>query len=83
MSNLELEWTKEWPTEVGLYLFYGGFKKSNIKKLSVCEVVKVRNSLVYMAAYSFLYKGESVGVFTPLNIELPDEALEGVHNETV
>ena len=45
------EWSYEWPTEPGLYLFYGDFRKeSSLRKpsprLAICKVSLAANGIV-------------------------------------
>lgn len=72
-------WTLTWPTEPGLYLFYGGHKDKPFRpRIQLCEVWnnKVRTRV---ASGQVLYESEQVGVFKPFIAESPDlEALGAI-----
>lgn len=62
------EWTETWPTEVGVYLFYGdlNFKRSDshfIAKFYVLEVWEIANGIAYVSNGQFAYPREGYGMF--------------------
>ena len=74
----EPKWTKEWPTEIGWYWFWGqphyGLRDLPAQLYSV-EVHYTRNDMAYVANGSFMYKGGGGwGVWCPAILpELPKE----------
>jgi len=55
------EWTTEWPTEPGMYWFYGyRYGKDNDEKpeMQLLEVSKIANGFMYIAEGNFMYKSE-------------------------
>lgn len=69
------QWTDEWPTEPGTYLFYGtSYVSDNLKpRLKVCLVKRDNdNELFMIAGGSRLRKKEQYGMFTKLEeVDLP------------
>jgi hypothetical protein len=72
-------WTTEWPTERGLYLFYGNHK-GEAPKFKLCEVWVNDEGEVNgrVADGQFLYESEQVGVFRPFDEKPPDLKAMGV-----
>jgi len=68
-------WTLEWPTEPGFYLFYGDYKGHGFKPtVQFCEVWDNKDRTAVMSG-QFLYRSQ-VGAFKRLIVEPPDlEAL--------
>lgn len=68
------QWSTEWPTEPGNYLFYGNYKGQE-PELKLCHVSKAGGDLnphiARIADGAFLYEGEQEGVFKPLRVETP------------
>ena len=71
---LELEWTPEWPQELGTFLFYGDFKGANWKpRLHLCTVWRAGSGgLMYDAGSHFLSPDQEVGMFARIEVEEPD-----------
>ena len=54
-------WTKEWPTEIGFYWFYGFLwsrREDDKPRLDSVEVKPIGNGIMYVAGGSFIYKTE-------------------------
>jgi len=64
-------WTKEWPKEPGLYLYYGGFK-DNLPQMQLCTVSLNNKKLHYMTEARFLYPQDQEGAFRPFDEKPPD-----------
>lgn len=75
-------WTLEWPTEPGLYLFYGDYTKvpgGEFKpQLKLCQANAVPNGVILVAGGHFLYKSEQAGAFRPFSADIPDLAALGL-----
>jgi hypothetical protein len=68
-----MEWTIEWPSEVGVYWFYGwDYGLTNAPaKFHLVEVHQALNGVVLVMDGAFMFKSEGhMGVFAP--IQLPD-----------
>lgn len=52
-------WMEKWPTEPGYYWFYGQQFKASTVRLHFVNVMRVRNSLVYVCDNSIMYKPEA------------------------
>lgn len=78
-TPLPSHWTLEWPTEPGLYLFYGGFRGHGPEHdaMHLCHVFKNRNGIHRTLGNRFLYESEEQGAFKRLTEEPPD--LEALH----
>jgi len=75
-------WTKEWPTESGLYWFYGflwyqHYRDGDNPKLVSVEAKPASNGIMYVAKGTFIYKIEGhMGFWRKADLpELPS------HNE--
>jgi len=69
--GVDEEWTEEWPTKPGDYLFYGDYvslkERSFWPRFHICHVGKSGDGKVMRdAGGQFLYKSEAYGVFKPL-----------------
>lgn len=66
MSGIEVgEWTTEWPTEEGLYWFYGwmfGRRLEKSPKLDIIKTIRLgsaeKGSMTYISNGSFVYESE-------------------------
>jgi hypothetical protein len=65
-------WSLEWPTEPGLYLFYGDYNGLP-PKFKLCEVMVNDEGKVVgrVADGQFLYESEQVGAFRPFDEKPP------------
>jgi len=74
-----VEWTTEWPTEPGVYWFYGwcvSYRRVPANFYCV-EVWKEGNSIGYEACGHSLYKSEGAeGVWQPVQFPEPPEEQE-------
>jgi len=71
------EWSEEWPTEPGLYLFYGDrFKKADNPLFKpdffLCKVRAASNAMMYIAGDNFMYESQGYGVFKPITEPVPE-----------
>lgn len=68
-----LEWTEEWPTEPGTYLFYGNYHGTKAKPhLEICKANESMNGVLTLTAgAAFLYSSEQYGMFARLELEMP------------
>jgi len=68
-----MTWTKRWPTEPGLYLFFGDYKDRNFKpRLKLCCVHPISNGVMLTADGAFLFRSEQVGIFKKFEEPEPD-----------
>jgi len=68
-------WSLKWPTESGLYLFFGG-REGETTKFHLVQVVNNDGNVSYLGGAEFLYWSEQVGAWRPFDEKPPDlEAL--------
>jgi len=74
------QWTSEWPTEPGMYWFYGWAFLNKPRPVGEAKMVLARMVLgqngapVYVSRGRFMYDEECIGLWTPAI--LPDAPLE-------
>lgn len=77
------EWSSIWPTEPGMYLFYGNFLNVSGTKprIMICKAtVSANGHLMFYSGVTFLFPTEWKGVFKPF--EIPPEAIQA-YNEMI
>ena len=68
-------WSLKWPTESGLYLFFGG-REGRLPEFHLVRVVN-NDGNVSCLSDEFLYQSEQVGAWRPFDEKPPDlEALK-------
>lgn len=74
------DWSEEWPTEPGLYLFYGDYGnptketyKARFKLVSARMAgQEPKRFLVLVGDGAFIYQSEQTGIFRKIEIEKPE-----------